>query len=114
LLLNGTDFNTLPIFKNNPMGIDDIADLLTQVEISNVWPNPSNGKFQLSFNSDGGGKLGISVFNPLGERVLYYEPKEYGIGNFEIDFDLTGMRNGNYIVQIHANQKTVSRLIYKI
>lgn len=114
LLLNGADFNTLPIFKSNPMGIDDIADLLTQVEISNVWPNPSNGKFKLSFNCDGGGKLGISVFNPLGERVLYYEPKEYGIGNFEVEFDLTGMRNGNYIVQVHANQKTVSRLIYKI
>jgi len=114
ILLNGADFNTLPIFKSNPMGIEDFADMLTQVEISNVWPNPSSGKFQVRFNCDGGGKLALSVFNPLGERVVYLEPKEYGVGSFEVDFDLTGMRTGNYIVQIHANQKTVSRLIYKV
>ncbi len=111
-LLNGSDFNTLPIFKSNPMGLEDFADLMTQIEISNVWPNPTTGKFKLSFNSDGGGKLGISVYNPLGERVVFHEPKEYGSGSFEIEIDLSGFRKGNYIVQLTANQKTVSRLVY--
>lgn len=111
-LLNGADFNTLPIFKNNPVGIDDLADLMTQIEISNVWPNPTTGRFSLSFNSDGGGKLGVAVYNPLGERVIFHEPKEYGVGSFEIELDLSGMRKGNYIVQLTANQKSVSRLIY--
>jgi hypothetical protein len=111
-LLNGSDFNTLPIFKSNPMGLEDFADLMTQIEISNVWPNPTTGKFKLSFNSDGGGKLGISVYNPLGERVVFHEPKEYGVGRFEIEFDLSGFRKGNYILQLSANQKTVSRLVY--
>ncbi len=111
LLMNGVDYNTLPIFKSNPMGLDDFADFMTQIEISEVWPNPSRGKFQVAFNSDGGGRLALSVYNPLGERVYYREPKEYGIGRFEIEIDLQGLRKGNYIVQLSANQKNVSRLV---
>lgn len=110
-LMNGIDYNTLPIFKSNPMGIEDIADLMTQIEISGVWPNPATDFVKVEFVSDGGGKLGLSVYNPLGQRVYYFEPKEYGVGKFEIEIDLRDMRKGNYVIQLNANKKSVSRML---
>jgi uncharacterized protein (DUF1501 family) len=110
-LMNGIDYNTLPIFKSNPMGIEDIADLMTQIEISGVWPNPATDFVKVEFVSDGGGKLGLSVYNPLGQRVYYIEPKEYGVGQFEVEIDLRDMRKGNYVIQLNANKKSISRML---
>lgn len=110
-LMNGADYNTLPIFKSNPMGIEDVADMMTQIEISGVWPNPATDFVKVEFVSDGGGKLSLSVYNPLGQRVYYTDPKEYGVGRFEIEIDLRDMRKGNYVVQLNASKKSVSRML---
>jgi hypothetical protein len=93
------------------MGIEDVADMMTQIEISGVWPNPATDFVKVEFVSDGGGKLSLSVYNPLGQRVYYTDPKEYGVGRFEMEIDLRDMRKGNYVVQLNASKKSVSRLL---
>jgi hypothetical protein len=69
---------------------------------ASVAPNPTSDFIHMKFSSDGGGKLAISVFDPLGNRVIYLEPKEYGTGEFIEVLDLRGLRKGNYFVQLSS------------
>ena len=107
-LLDNQDFNTLPIFKSNAASIEDFADMVTQIQISQVYPNPTSDFIHLKFSSDGGGVLSISVFDPLGNRVIYLEPKVYGVGEFMEILDLRGLRKGNYFVQLSSPKHQVA------
>ena len=96
------------IFKSNAASIEDFADMVTQIQISQVYPNPTSDFIHLKFSSDGGGMLSISVFDPLGNRVIYLEPKVYGIGEFDEILDLRGLRKGNYFVQLSSPKHQVT------
>ena len=52
--------------------------------------------------------LSISVFDPLGNRVIYLEPKVYGVGEFMEILDLRGLRKGNYFVQLSSPKHQVT------
>lgn len=101
-ILNNQDFNTLPIFKTNAASVEDFSDLVTNTQILQVWPNPATDLINIKFHCDGGGKISISVFDPLGNRVFYKEPTEYGVGEFNEMIDLRGLRKGNYFIQISS------------
>ncbi|HMH24728.1 MAG TPA: ice-binding family protein [Puia sp.] len=72
--------------------------------IVTVNPNPSTGKFTLSFTGDKSQVMSTDIFSSVGVRV--YEHK-----GFQPNLDLSDKAQGMYYVRVHLRSKTISREI---
>lgn len=67
-----------------------------------IYPNPSNGQLNIKFSQIQEFNVEIEVLDLFGNSVL---KKLYGY-NSEIKLDLTGYRNGIYLLKVKTNKKT--------
>ncbi len=72
-----------------------------------LFPNPNNGLFTLSMNSEDRSDLQINVVNMLGQKV-YTESRNSFTGNYNENIDLTNMAQGLYTIQIRLGDGTYS------
>lgn len=86
----------------DPCGIASLSErTLTNISI---YPNPSNGEFTIDGIELGQNELTVSIINMYGKVV-----KE---GSNDLNFDLTDLANGFYIVNLDFNgEKSVQRKI---
>jgi hypothetical protein len=85
----------------------DIAEIEKATGL-NIFPNPSNGNFNVSF-VDPGGLETINVVNVIGQNVHSVKVVNAPINNYNID--LTGLSKGVYMVQCTFERGTVTRKI---
>ncbi len=72
-----------------------------------IYPNPTKGKFKLSYKGDIDQVLSISVYNVLGERV-------YSSEKYQSLIDLSEKPDGIYILQMNSSSKIMNtRLLIK-
>jgi Ice-binding-like/Secretion system C-terminal sorting domain len=69
-----------------------------------IFPNPSNGKFDIIFTGEKNQVSSTDIFNSLGEKV-------YESTGLQSNVDLSGKSSGMYIVQIHLNSKIITQEI---
>jgi hypothetical protein len=92
---------------DNTVGIDSY-DKIQEIE---VFPNPSNGIFNLNVTGFENETINIGIYNTLGD-VLYSQSKKSINGNLKTSFDLSDIPNGIYFVRIIAkNGYAVKRVI---
>lgn len=72
----------------------------------NIYPNPSNGTFTLSYNQTKSGNLAIKIFDVQG-KVLVNENLINFIGNYSNVFNLSSFVSGIYTVEITGSSKQV-------
>ena len=91
LTLNGND-----ILHLGPVGINE-----TGFNINNpmIYPNPMQGKAELSFNVEQDGDVQITINDITGKEVLHIGNK-YPKGNHK--FQLNGLKQGMYLVNIKS------------
>lgn len=61
-----------------------------------IYPNPSNGKFELLFNGNASEINSIDIFNSAGQKM-------YSSNNFQSTFDLSNYVPGFYFMQVQQN-----------
>ena len=101
---------------------EDIIEISYDVEVINstvnnllessisIYPNPTNGYSQLSFELENAKKVNISVFNLLGMQVATYSLGE--INNASLEMDLSNQPSGIYLIEIEINgQSMVEKLM---
>ena len=72
-----------------------------------IYPNPSNGKFQITFEGSQDVKnCKMEIYNVYGE-IIY----QSAITNTKSDIDLRNQTNGLYFVKIYNGQTTLTRKI---
>jgi hypothetical protein len=98
--------NTINKYSANVSGVSDEQ---MNKEVS-VYPNPSNGIFNLQTASFASDKATISVYNLLGETVQQL-PASRITPNQEIKLDLSKLTRGAYIVKIQADDKVLTRQV---
>ena len=110
ILGNGAGVN-LPVL--NPTSVVSICNISTNIEESlirntiSVYPNPSNGNFQLTFDNMQSAKGELEIYSVTGERV-------YSASNIkqQMHIDLSALSKGIHIVKVYNgteiyNQKIV-------
>jgi hypothetical protein len=86
------------------VGIPDIEG----INSISIYPNPSNGIFNIDINSTRNLTINVKVFDVLGQLV-----DESEIKNFKSTIDLTSKANGMYFIQINCNDSSYNTKIMK-
>ncbi len=97
LTLNGND-----ILHLGPVGINEI-----EYNTNNpmIYPNPMQGKAELSFNAEQEGDIQITINDITGKEILHIGNK-YPKGNHK--FQLNGLKQGIYLVNIKSETYSYS------
>lgn len=97
-----------------------IAIQETDNSLLSVFPNPSDGTFQITYASTTscpppgwGGLIMINIINENG-KIIYTESVNDFEGEYSRTIDLTDQQKGTYIIEVVAgNQKRVKREVLK-
>ncbi len=106
-LADGGELIALPEYT--PTGIEAIADK----NISNIkiFPNPTSTNLNIEFEVSNNSKVSIDIYNILGSRVANIYNKSNEIGFKSINFDVSSLPKGIYIVSIINGEERVNRKI---
>lgn len=85
-----------------------ILDLPEKTEAVNIYPNPSNGKFNIEFNNNSAEK--ITVFDALGKVVIESKVSENSNNQ---SLDLSDYSAGIYFVKVNAGEEIIMKKIVK-
>ena len=75
-----------------------------------IYPNPSKGMFNISFEGKKDQTIEISIINYLGQIVFFEELKDYN-GRYKKPINLGKNANGIYQLRIKTNNEILSRKI---
>jgi len=78
-----------------------------------LFPNPSNGLFNLHFISPDSEDVTIEVTNQLGQVVQYFDSIDNVNGNLEYLIDLSEEKSGTYLVTVRSESSVITRKISK-
>jgi hypothetical protein len=78
------------------------ADIPRQYELSQNYPNPFNPTTVIRFALPEAGRVHLSLFNVLGEKVAELVDGERGPGNHQVEFNAGGIPSGMYFYRLEA------------
>ena len=97
---------TSPIFWTQPGNIRMTGG--TAISDLEIYPNPSDNLFNISFSSDEIQDLKIRILNVIGAEV-YVENKEEFVGEYTKQISLHSYRKGIYFLEIETNNGIINK-----
>ena len=106
------------LVASNDCGSDTAFLTLESVDVEesemlnnlSVYPNPSDGQFQVQFSTEASDLIAISVYDMLGQRISVLSTT-IGSGSVSIPIDLSGLNHGLYMVEVKTAQSSATRLV---
>ncbi len=93
------------------LGIDDKPSVNSNSEFV-VWPNPSNGLFNINLNLNNHQKVTISIYSIIGQRVFNSDYNNLSAGRNTFDIQLpSNIASGIYICRIMSGSTIQSKKI---
>jgi uncharacterized delta-60 repeat protein len=87
----------------NPTGIDDQTfSQPNNFILHQNYPNPFNPTTNIQFRISDFGFVSLKVYDVLGKEVATLVNGEKPVGNYEVDFDATGLSSGIYFYKLQA------------
>jgi hypothetical protein len=77
-------------------------------ELSQNYPNPFNPSTNIKYSIPENSFVNLAVYNLLGEKVSTLVNEEQTAGNYNLNFDATGLTSGTYIYQLRTGTATLS------
>lgn len=101
------EFNQLPIFGD---AVTTALEVILQQTLS-LYPNPVQSQATLEFSAARSG-LEISLINLSGKKMCQLYRQAHPGGKFSLQFDVSSLRAGRYIITINADgQKSFKHMI---
>lgn len=85
------------------------VDAPNQFTLFQNYPNPFNPSTTIGFALERSGNVKILIFNSLGERINVLTDRYYDSGNYELNFDASGLASGIYLYEIITSNFIASR-----
>ncbi|MBX2871969.1 MAG: PDZ domain-containing protein [Saprospiraceae bacterium] len=79
-----------------------------EIERLNVFPNPTNGLFELRFNLPAEGNTSIRIFNAGGAEIYRTELGRF-TGDFRDRIDIGSQMKGSYFIMIQQGKRSISK-----
>lgn len=112
---------TVTLFANNDCGQQSKSRnvLMSTVKTSDLsinkfilYPNPNNGNFSLEFETLEAGDYNFKIFNSVGSLIKAYT-RHFNEGNSKVDFPLSELPQGLYLLKMSKDSKTHQVLFSK-
>jgi hypothetical protein len=102
----------LPISKLAILICDDNALSTINFEFDNfnLWPNPSNGSINISFNLDENNDVAIDIYDITG-RLISRKNYKNASNNFDENINFRSIAKGFYIINIASGNKSTTKKI---
>ncbi|MEQ9308626.1 MAG: T9SS type A sorting domain-containing protein [Balneolaceae bacterium] len=81
-------------------------ELPSEFSLSQNYPNPFNPSTTIKYTLSEAGKVNITVFNLLGQRIRTLVDEQKPVGNYEIRFDASSLTSGVYFYKMQSNNFT--------
>jgi subtilisin-like proprotein convertase family protein len=105
------DVGSLQAWGLEICGFDEVLASKTYAfEEFKVFPNPSNGVFNLRFRSEEIGDVRVELYDLLGRTIADFNFRSKSI-DFEEQLDLSQISRGTYILRVRKGRKIDSRMI---
>jgi len=76
----------------------------------NIYPNPNNGMFNISFTFETSNNISLNIYNSLGELVFEEYLNNYS-GEYNNTIDLDSYGKGIYFITISSENRIINRKI---
>ncbi|UPT67746.1 MAG: T9SS type A sorting domain-containing protein [Sphingobacteriales bacterium JAD_PAG50586_3] len=109
VLASGGDFGLTESkqFKVSVLGVEDE----TAVGAFNVFPNPSEGNFNLDLSLLKKATVAVNVTNVMGQMVYNDSKQNMAAGQHIMNMNLSSLSNGMYMVNVYVGDKLYSKRI---
>lgn len=86
------------------VGIDEISNPQTKSDIK-IWPNPSNGSFNILVELALPSPVNIEIFNLVGQKV-YSKKTHFSTGDYTEPIELSSsLNNGVYLIMVQTKEQ---------
>ncbi len=92
-------------------GSQDNPYLPRLVDVSYVYPNPTNSMVSISFRTAQYTKVSAYLSNILGQRVQPFFKRTYAPGSYEVNMSLDGIATGKYYIILDSESERVTRSV---
>ena len=75
------------------------------------YPNPAREQTTVSFFTDGG-QVSMYLYDAMGVRIRTLASGKHRGGNHDVQVDLSGLRPGNYYVQLEQGTQRITRMLF--
>ncbi len=103
------------VFVNQATDVKDEGMIINNFSLQQNYPNPFNPSTKIRFQLAEVGFTSLKVFDVLGKEVATLVNEEKPTGNYEIEFDATGLSSGIYFYKLQSNSfvKTNKMILIK-
>lgn len=102
--VNSSNFTIEGGLGTEEIGFEDFA----------LWPNPSNGDFNISFTPDLDQDISITIYDLQGRRIHQENYKKgYNNSSFQGTFSLNAAETGMYLLTVANGEKMITKRIVK-
>ena len=81
----------------------------TKFVLEQNYPNPFNPTTTIKYSIAGEGIVTLKVFNTIGEEVALLVNETKLAGNYEVEFDASGLSSGIYLYRLHSGNFVQTR-----
>jgi hypothetical protein len=113
--VNGVEFGEIV------NSLSDIKNELTGFNLYQNYPNPFNSKTKIEFRiadlpdgKAGFGFVSLKVYDVLGNEIATLVNEEKPAGNYEVEWDATGLPSGIYFYQLRAGNYIKTKKMLQI
>ena len=99
----------MKIFKADVVGVSETAELISQNDVSQNFPNPFNGTSSVIVNLRTKSDLSLEVVNITGQRVFETKSKAAYTGANVLTIDASNLTPGVYFYTVRAGESTVTK-----
>ena len=108
---NNIYVGTTTIQKGFGVGVNEISSMVSDLE---VYPNPVNGAFSLSFNLVKSGNVSASVYSVDGKLCRQLVNENMNSGAFNRNYNMASLPAGIYLVKLNMDGATITKKIVKV
>ena len=90
--------------------ITKVGDYKNSDNTINIFPNPNNGTFQITFAVSTSQNIKVEIFNNIGQ-IVYTDKKNNYYGQFNETIDLRAFSSGVYLIGTKIGEKTFSNKV---
>jgi len=79
-----------------------------------IYPNPFNGKFNVSYTLNSGSKAKLAIYSTMGNEIaVLSEAKILTAGEYKMEVELTGLPVGVYLCKLYTgNEVIVKKMVH--